>query len=232
MAHVPHTLVDPVSLASLGAVSTNSLVPAQQPTSLPQLRAKDAYQQRCLKCSELCTFYSYPALLRAALFEGDAAVTTFIPRPFNLRVNGCSYTPSIYVVRADQRQVIDLTLDGTLPDEQRRPLAAFFTQHGLGFEVQSHKALLAREAEAQHWLMILRALVVTQHLSTETQEFQLWQQCQTLTDITVGDILDVGNRTQHYLKELAFYRLLYRHRLRVDPSQTPLTLDTPVTLCT
>lgn len=227
-------VTDPSSLACLGIPQAESLVPCQQPTKAALLTSADCYQQRCLKCPEICTFHSYAEYIYALLLEGDPRVRSFVPQPFKLRTGKELYTPDFYVLRNGKEYVLELKPNGKMELNKKKTVAAFFDFYGMNFEVVDNDEVLMHEQEALHWLPIIQVLVCAEEYNLDTQalEHQLWQKCLAyMNDPAVGDILLPEDSAIEGLHEVALYRLIYRHRLTVDLTEQALSYDTVLHRC-
>lgn len=230
------TLQEPLTLAALGRVEWDTLEPREQPTP-PALRKRaDYYEQRFIKYPHCGCFHSYAELIHAILLDIDAEVLRFVPQPYRLRLSGrpAYYTPDCYVHRRDWTGVIELKPRGEFDAVLQQRVAAFFHLHHLQFSVVANETVLAREPEALNWLPIIQVLVQAQihGYDTDAFELRLWQYALDHPQRTVADFLVPGDCSHDArLRALAFYRLLHRHLLVVDLSQSPLRYDAEVRPC-
>lgn len=227
------TIQDKLTLASLGQVKANSLLPAQQPSSQKILTAADTYQQRLLKYPLRGIFHSYAEFIHALWLESRPEVHSFVPQPFLLWVNGRRYVPDCFVVRDSGPVVLELKAGGTMVDPAPELVRRFFEWEGLAFEVLDNAAVLAHEAEALHWLRLIQVLVVADqyHLDTRAEEIALLQTCMERGPLTLGDLISPRRHLQQYPQEVALYRLLHQHRLTTDLVTRPLDYDAEIRLC-
>lgn len=224
---------DGLTLATLGKVKAESLQPVQQPSSQSILVSADTYQQRLLKYPLRGVFHSYAEFIHALLLEADPGVRSFVPQPFLLRVNGRRYIPDCYVLRDAGPAVVELKPRGEMPTPSPELVRLFFDWEGMGFEVLNNEAVLAREAEALHWLRLIQVMVVAAqyHLDTRTEEVELLQDFAVSPCQAVGDLISPGRRSQLDLREVALYRLLHQHRLETDLVHRYLDYDSEIRLC-
>ncbi len=224
---------DGVTLASLGQVKADSLLPAQQPSSRQILTAADTYQQRFVKYPLLGTFHSYAEFIHALLLEANAEVRSFIPQPFLLWVNGRRYIPDCYVAQTSGVAVIELKARGEMLNPSPDLVRRFFEWEGMGFEVLDNEIVLAREMEALHWLRLIQVMVVADqyHLDTRAEENELLQACAMHGTLALGDLISPRRHELQYQQEVALYRLLHQHRLETDLVHRPLDYDSEIRLC-
>lgn len=227
-------LTDPTTLASLGQVQADTLIPCQQSTRRSLMVSSDCYQQRCLKCPEVCTFHSRAEYLYALLLEADPEVKAFTPQPFEITVNGLRYTPDFYVLRNGREYVLELKPRGEMDPALHKVADAFFSFHCMTFSVIDNAESLSREQEALRWLALIQVLAVAdeQHLDTQGLEWRLWQRCLAYAeDPVLGDLLSPQYQTSVGHDLIALFRLIHRHRLQVDLSRSPLGYDTVLVRC-
>lgn len=224
---------DELTLASLGQVKANSLQPTQQPSSQEILVSADTYQQRLLKYPLRAVFHSYAEFIHALLLEADPAVRSFVPQPFLLWVNGRRYTPDCYVQRDSGPVVVELKARGEMKTPPPALVKQFFNWEGMDFEVLDNEAVLAREAEALHWLRLIQVMVVANQygLDTRAAEIDLLQACAMQASQTVGDLISPRRHCELDLREVALYRLLHQHRLETDLVHDDLDYDSEIRLC-
>lgn len=221
----------PPPLDPAHAVRLDSLLPAEVPTPIDLLRQADCYEQCGVKYPLRGTFHSYAELLHFALCEGDPLVTTFIPQPYRMRIDGKPYIPDAYLVRGGERIVVELKPHGEFDDAKRVPLEAFFRFHGMRFVVVSNDSMLAREIEALNWLEVVRTLASAVDIDTSRAELELWQTFADEPHWALGDLLDAGDRQQGFVRELALWRLLHRGKLRAHWELDCLSPDTVFERC-
>jgi hypothetical protein len=211
--------------------SQNHLLPAQQPTRLKLTKRTDYYEQRCVKYPDRACFHCYAEFVHALLLEADGAVTSFVPQPYQMVVNRRLYTPDVYVVRNGQIYVLELKPRGEFEPAKQAPLRAFFDQYGIRFEVVANETVLDQERLALNWLPLVQVLAQAQCQGIETLESEqrLFDASRQEQSMTIGDLLGDAPRNERYVSELAVYRLLHRHDLTCDLSQSRLDYDTVVT---
>lgn len=225
---------NPQTLANLGTVKTESLVPCQQPTRPEIVTSADCYLQRCLKFPDTGIFHSYEEYLYALLLEADPEVKSFVPQPFKLRINRTLYTPDFYVFRTDREYVLELKPRGEMDESLKTVVAEFFDFHNMQFKAVANEDVRAREIEARHWQPVVQILVCANKYQLETGplEHNIWQKCLSfLDDPVIGDLLPLGHQDSEGLHDVALYRLIHRHRLSVDLSKQPLSYDTVLHRC-
>lgn len=213
-------------------VKAPTLEPRQQPTSSDLRTATDFRQQWMIKHPELSTFHSRAEHLHAALLEGDPTVLHYVPQPFRLQVGRHWYTPDCFIASdARRRRVVELRPDGEMSERQREPLAHFFAQYGMVFEVVSNESVLAREVEAENWAEIVRILHQSRDFDTAQAEYRVLDQLAGGDSVNVGDIVDPGDRKRTYPDEIALFRLLHGGHVRAELTERPLDFDTEVSRC-
>lgn len=222
---VTTSLRDPLTLAVLADVRTDSLVPVEQPSSRDILVSADTYQQRFLKYPHRGTFHSYAEYLHAILLESHRAVTSFVPQPFKLYIRNRRYIPDCYVVENGERKVIELKGSAEKTPLPLAVITHFFALQGLRFEVIDNQTVLQHEREARHWLRLIQALVVAERYACDTRRLErdILAQCME-SPCCVADVLTPGRRDQ-WPREIALYRLLHRHWLETDLKMRYLNYD-------
>jgi len=227
-------LANPFTLEALAHVSAPALVPSQQPTRRGLLQQVDCYQQRFLKYPGIAVCHSYAEFIHLICLEMDSDVLSFVPQPFKLMINGRRYIPDCYVIRLGRPQVIELKAAGGLDDPWYSQVAAFLGWHDLPFSLISNELMLTFERQALNWLPIFQALVCAdrQGIDTQSQELAIWSEVLHKETLQVRDILNPGLRTQQWQEEIALYRLIYKHRLKVDLQKNPLDWDSELLVCT
>ncbi|MEH6651141.1 MAG: hypothetical protein V7707_14035 [Motiliproteus sp.] len=229
----PQRITDPSTLETLARVKIDSLIPSQQATAPSFLRSANCYQQRFIKCAEICTFHCEPEFIHAILLELDPEVSVFVPQPFLLRIGRRRYTPDMYAMREGQAYVLELKPDGEFDPGLHQTLTPFFAHHGLIFDVVANETIMKRETEALHWLPLIQALVVARDVDTQSEEGRIWQACCARSGTTqVGDFVHPGDRDRTMLSEVALHRLLHNGSLCADLSRAPFAYDTELRPCT
>lgn len=209
----------------------DSLIPAQQPTSLKLTKRTDFYEQRCVKFPGRACFHCYAEFIHALLLEADPTVTSFVPQPYQMVVHRELYVPDVYLVRNGRIEVLELKPGAQFESAKLTPLRAFFAQYGMHFDVLANETVFERERLALHWLPIVQVLAQAHYQGLETGETEqrLFDAARDQTVLTVGDLLGDAPRAERYWAELALYRLLHRHDVHCDLSNAPLDYDTEVT---
>lgn len=209
-------------------VRIDALVPVQHRADRSFRIAADVRLQMMLKHPYVSEFHSHAEYLYAGLLEGSPTVTSYVPQPFSLRVGKRRYKPDFYVVDGDQRRVIELKPGGELDPALWGPLEVFFASQGLQFEVISNESVIARIVEAQNWLEIVRALYLNRDLDTLAAESQLLERFEVESPMSIGDIVDPGDRDSTLEQEIALLRLLHAGKLTANLDDAPLDYSTKV----
>lgn len=221
------------ALEQLARVTTHSLVPSQQRTSLALETNADIYVRRCLKFPGRGVFHSYPEYLHSITLEIDPEVSSFVPQPYTLRIGRKPYIPDVYVVRAGQQAVIELKGKKGLDPVIEASAGAFFADYGMHFSVLSNNAVMVREQEALNWLPLLQVLACANDAGLDTQATAstLLTRCRRFPGSTVGEILSPARRPTQYVEEVALYQLLFNHQLTTDLATAPLNYHSVLTPC-
>lgn len=229
----PHPTLTPLGLSDV-RFSQGQRVPVQQRTSLKLTKSTDYYEQRCVKYPDRACFHCYAEFIHALLLEADPTVSSFVPQPYQMVVNRKRYIPDVYLVRNGRIEVLELKPRGEFEPKMEAPLRAFFFQYDMNFAVLANESVLEQERLALNWLPIVQVLAQAhyQGLDTAAQEQRLFDAARAETTVTVGELLGEGLRSERYWSELALYRLLHRHDLDTDLSQSPLDYDSEVTAWT
>ncbi|MBU72500.1 hypothetical protein [Spongiibacter sp.] len=220
-------------LEQVARVTTDSLVPCQQRSSLRLATNADVYLRRCLKYPGRGVFHSYPEYLHGILLDVDPDVTSFVPQPYTLKIARTSYTPDVYVVRTGQQAVIELKGKRGLDPLIEASARAFFADYGIHFSVVSNNTVLAREREALNWLPLLQVLACADQTGLDTQSMTstLLERCRRFPGTTVEELLSPARRPTQYVEEVALYRLLVTHQLSADLVSAPLNYSSVLTAC-
>lgn len=224
------TPTDPLTLEALAQVSADSLVPSQQPTPRGLMQQMDCYQQRFLKYPGLVVCHCYAEFVYYILLEMDPEVSSFVPQPFKLHIQGWRrpHIPDCYVVRKGQPQVVEVKAPGDMDAPWLKAVAAYLHWYDLPYSVICNDTVLAYEQEALNWLPVIQTLVVAEQAGLETQalEYELLERAHTLAAPTVSDLLNPGLRLEQSEEGIALYRLIYHHKIDVDLKTTPLDWQT------
>lgn len=220
-------------LEPVARVTTDSLVPCQQHTSLRLMTRADVYLRHCLKYPERGVFHSYPEYLHGILLDVDPDVTSFVPQPYTLKIARTSYTPDVYVVRAGQQEVIELKGQRGLDPVIEASARAFFADYAIHFSVVANNTVLAREQEALNWLPLLQVVACADQTGLDTQSMTsaLLERCRRFPGTTVEELLSPARRPTQYVEEVALYRLLVTHQLSADVVSAPLNYSSVLTAC-
>jgi len=180
--------------------SQGQMIPAQQPTHLKLTKRTDYYEQRCIKFPDRGCFHCYAEFIHALLLEADAAVTSFVPQPYQMIVNRRPYIPDVYFVRDSHIQVLELKPRGEFEPDKEQPLRAFFDQYGIGIDVLANETVLEQDRLALNWLPLVQVMAqaLYQGLDTMHAEQRLWAIARDETAIAVGDLLGDGPRDGRY----------------------------------
>lgn len=221
---------NPLGLSSTRLVQ-NLWMPQQQPTSLKLTKNADYYEQRCVKFPDRGCFHCYAEFVHALLLEADAAVTRFVPQPYQTYVNRKPYIPDVYVARGGQVEVLELKQRGEMEPALEVPLRAFFEQHGIRFRVLANETVLEQEQLALNWLPLVQILAQAhfEGIDTDFLEQKLLGLARNESSVTVEELLGQNPRGESYFNELALFRLLHRHELDCDLTNNPLDYRTEVT---
>lgn len=218
----------PGASALPAGVRIDALIPAQHRANREFRIAADVRLQVMLKHPYISEFHSHAEHLYAGLLEGSPTVTSYVPQPFALRVGKRRYKPDFYVVDGDQRRVIELKPGGDFDPALWGPLEAFFTTQGMQFEVISNESVIHRIVEAQNWLEIVRALYLNRDLDTLAAEAHLLDRFEVESPMSIGDIVDPGDRDGTLEQEIALFRLLHMGKLTANLDHAPLDYATKV----
>jgi hypothetical protein len=211
-------------------VHIDTLAPVQHRADRNFRIATNVRIQRMLKHPHISEFHSLAEYFYAGLLEGTPAVSVYVPQPFSLRVGKRRYKPDFYVLERDRRRVVELKPRGEFSEALWQPLDAFFAAHGMHFEVISNEEVFSRKIEAQNWLEVVRALNLCRDLDTQVAESSVLDQCQGAGTLTLGDLIDPGDRDRTLETEIALFRLLHRGHLSANLSNRPLDYATSVQL--
>ena len=181
-----------------------------------------------LKHPHISEFHSHAEHLFAGLLEGDPDVTTYVPQPFALQIGKRRYKPDFYVLDSQRRRVLELKPRGEFDTQLQALLESFFAAHDMMFEVISNESVMAKIAEAENWLEIVRALYLNQDLDTVSAEADLHERFDAKPRQSLGDLVDPGDRDGTLEIEIAVFRLLHRGRLRANLESAPLDFMTEI----
>ncbi|GAB1266563.1 hypothetical protein NBRC116493_35380 [Aurantivibrio infirmus] len=215
--------------------TVESWVPRQHSTPRALRTKVDFYLQRCIKFPEVAAFHSRAELLHAALLESDPAVTSFIPQPLRFHLGSKIYVPDCYFVKNNQRVLREIKAPGQLQSfrEKRLPLLeSYCAFNQVKFELIVNDWVFEQEVLAENWLRIVRNLANAIDIATDNEEKTLYQKVGLNSGLSLGEIIDVGDREGSYREEIACFRLLHNGRLTADLTQHPLSYDTEFFLCT
>ena len=209
-------------------IKCNAQIPEQQKTSIGFMRSTDCYQQRFLKFPLLGVFHSYSELLHAALLEANTNVSSFVPQPFKFLIGRRRYIPDCFYLASGKRIVVEIKPQGKLSDEIKIPLTEYLAFNDILFKVISNEEILEQETLALNWLYIVRTLLTSQYEETSVQEIQLYEKILAHSELSVGDIIDLGNRIQNRQNEIALFQLVYKGKLELDLTEYLISTSTLV----
>ena len=221
---------NPLTLEALTTVSSDSLVPSQQPTPRGLMQQTDCYQQRFLKYPNIAICHSYAEFIYYLYLEMDPEVSSFVPQPFKLYIQGWRrpHIPDSYIVRKGQPQVVEIKAPGDMDAPWLNAVAAYLQWHDLPYSVMCNDVVLTHEQEALNWLPLIQVLAAAEQegIETQTLEYELLDQIFTLDHPQVFDVLNPGLRLQQNVNEIALFRLIYHHKVKVDLKSAPFGWDT------
>lgn len=212
-------------------VSADSLTPMQHRAQRNFRVHTDYYVQRLIKYDGVAEFHSYAEWLYAGLCEADPAVSTYIPQPFRVRYKAKRYVPDAYVVRDDQRFVVELKPRGEFDDAKRLALEQFFAHYDMKFVVLSNEAQLEQQQTALNWLNIVRTLIRHESLVTDPIERALLEAWPNDVPKQLSEFVDIDDHATNNLMEVAIFRLAHRGQLRIDCHDHPLDYRCRIVRC-
>jgi len=227
------TFYVPKTLAPLGSVQYETLMPVQQPTRQSLLISADTYQQVLLKYPERAVFHSYAEFIHGLWLESRRKVSCFVPQPFLLKIQNKRYTPDCYYRCNGHEYVVELKAPSNIDDVPVELLTQFFAQHDMIFLLIPNEQVLRHETLALHWLRLVQVMVVAKRygVRTDDEEDALLHEAARFERPTVGDLLSSCDRASQSAREIALYRLIHRHRLVADLTHQPLDYNTELRIC-
>ncbi|WP_033414031.1 hypothetical protein [Kangiella aquimarina] len=202
-------------------------------TPLRFRRQTNYYEQIMLKHPLPSPFHSLAEYLHAGLLEADPAVQSYVPQPYQFNINGKRYVPDIFVVRGNQKIVMELKPESKLPFHYEQYLVPFLQKYHIRFEVITNESVLAQEQKALNWLKIVRVLVAAQQNRIRTSQLQdeiISMLASSDEGMELGDLIDSGDRQRTYTMEIAVFRLAYAGLISLTLDRAPLDFDTVITL--
>lgn len=223
--------IQPAQMALARKVKADSLTPVQCQSPAKLKIACDFRQQLMLKHPTVSDFHSEAEWLHAGLLEGDPEVVSYVPQPFRLRVKGTYYTPDVYVAgKSDTPRVIELKPRGEFDEAKGKALSAYLALKGMRFEVISNESVIEQRQLAENWLEIVRILNLAVDIDTQPVEGDVLVRVIQSGSLTLGDVVDPGNRARGYREEIALLRLLHRGHLKANLEDALLGFDTRFTV--
>ncbi len=213
-------------------IDLDDFIPKQQLDDASKIKINSkSYFQKFIKFPEIGIFHSYAELLHAALLEFDPDVISFVPQPFKFKINGKPYIPDCYVAYKNKKEVVELKPDGEFDQDRQLPLTAFLDdEHGIDFKVVSNESMFELETKAKNCLFIIRTLCNVQDVLTRNQEAELLERFTLKPNQCIGDVVQIGNRINAGLNEIALFRLIRKGKLSITHNQQ-IDLNTEVSRC-
>lgn len=214
------------------AVKIESLIPKQQVTTASKiLRSADSYLQRFIKFKEIAICHSYCEYLHLALLESDPKVNSFTPQPFSMRVGKRRYIPDCYYVKLGQRYTVEIKPRGEFREDLHIPLKDALSIKGIHFKVVSNEAILEHEVLALNWIKVIQTLISSEFEETDIEEIKIYEKLINNQEMTVGDIIDRGNRIENRHREIALFRLAHAGKVKLGLANHKINFDSEVSLC-
>jgi len=212
-------------------VKAPDLIPRQRQDAKKLKRKADWYERVMIKHPARSLFHSLAELYHAALLEANTEVISYVPQPYSLLIGSRRYLPDCFVLKNDERIVIELKPRGEMDSELEIPLQQFFKSKGMRFLVVPNEWALEQSLKAENWLTILSVLVFGKLYETADQEARLLDRFFLQPQLNVGDVIDPGNRLDCFYEELALFRLIHQGHLVANLDSSPLDYDTEISLC-
>jgi len=216
----------PTVKASLPKIHCSDLQPRQRRTRPGFKRSTDCYERMMLKHPYRSVFHSRAELYFAALLEANPCVEHYVPQPFHLRISGKPYIPDCYRLYQGRKEIIELKPRGEFDDAITSALTAFFQHYDMHFLVISNEWALEQSMLAENWLMIIGQLITTQEMETHVEEEQVLDRLTWNEELSLGTLIDPGDRLGHLVTETALFRLLHRGKVHAKLADAPLDYNT------
>lgn len=196
-----------------------------------KLISTQSYLQRFIKYPKIGYFFNKATFYHAALLEADTNVISFVPQPYELSLNGHPFIPDCYVAYKNKRTVFKLSSQGGIDQDIQIPVTEYLKEKdGAEFVVLSYDSVFEQEVKAQNWLFIIRTLCNVSDISTRNQEKDLLEKFFNKPKQQIGDIVQIDNRLNANLDEIALYRLIHQGKLTMSHTD-PINFNTEVTAC-
>ncbi|MDO3382390.1 hypothetical protein [Gilvimarinus algae] len=220
----------PQTLAHLGVVETQTLMPQQQKTKPPLLKSANLYIRTCVKYPLRAYFHSYEEYIHGLWLESDPHVIAFIPQPYTLYCDHRLYIPDCHVLTDRGIRVVEIKPLGKPMWPSPQLLETFFAEERMAFELLSNDAVMVHETTALRWRRLVQVLASSnaRYLDTSVEEAQLVAELTASRTAVLGDILSPLKRPAHSRTEIALYRLIHRHAIHVDLDVRALSYDSQV----
>lgn len=209
------------------------LEPANQKTksAFRVRKSSDCYFQKGLKFPFVGHFHSLSELLHYGISEGNPSISHFTPQPRPLRIDGKNYFPDCSYVKDGKYVVVEIKPRGEFTNSKAGPITSYLEDLGATFKVVSNESIQDKSILAKNWLQIVRVLVSAQYETTNGEEEDIFDEIKRGGILTLGDIIERGNRIDKRGKEIALYRLAHQGVASLVLSDRPLSYETEVTLC-
>jgi len=209
------------------------LEPANQETksAFGVRKSSDCYFQKGLKFPFVGHFHSLAELLHFGISEGSPSISHFTPQPRPLKIDGKNYFPDCSYVKDGKYVVVEIKPRGEFTNSKAGPISSYLEDLGATFMVVSNESILERSILAKNWLQIVRVLVSAQYETTDGEEEDVFDKVKRIGVLTLGEIIERGNRLDKRGKEIALYRLAHQGLVSLALGDRPLTYETEVTLC-
>ncbi len=210
----------------------NDFVPIQQTKTAMKLKvAADVYLQMFMKFKAVGIFHSYFELLYAALLESDPEIECFTPQPIQIKIKGKRYIPDFHFIKNNVSFIAELKPNGEFDNEKQSICEEVFSSMEMQFFVVNNDDVLREQIKAINWLQIVKVNLSSTIENTKNQELKLMSDIACGKVSSFGDVIDVGNRLDTKLEEIALYRLIYKNQLSADLEKDLINLETGVSIC-
>ncbi|HEY9031985.1 MAG TPA: hypothetical protein VIM93_11535 [Kangiella sp.] len=202
-------------------------------TPLSFRRKTNYYEQIMLKHPLPSPFHSLAEYLHGGLLEADPSVQSYVPQPYQFKINGKRYIPDVFVIRGNQKIVMEIKPEAQTPFHYEQYLEPFLHKYQIRFEVITNESILAQEQKAVNWLKIVQVLVAANKSRIRTTQLQDEIMSKLLMSdeaIELGDFIDSGDRQRTYATEVAVFRLAHAGLISLALEQSDLGFDTVLSL--